>query len=118
MYGLPPDVDFSFFTGKTLLQICIGAHDLILNFDGSIAVTVVSSINCTTPGGQHQTYENFQQAAAFAANLVNKVVVTAHGDPAGTLTLEFHGGDRLSIFDDSKHYESYTVKAGNRMIVV
>lgn len=118
MYGLPSNVDLAFFKGKALLQVCIGAHDLILNFVGDISVTVTSSIGCTTSGGSIQQYDDFRRAAPAVITLLDHSVVLADGDEAGTLTLTFDGGGGLAIYDDSEQYESYTIKNGSKMIVV
>src|SRR2546423_309973 len=63
MYGLPPDADFAFFRGRTLLQICVGAHDLILNCDEDISITVISSIAYRDASGAIQKYVDFRSAA-------------------------------------------------------
>ncbi len=117
MYGLPVNVDLTFFQGKTLLQMCIGAHDLILNFDGRVCVTVTSSIECSTPNGDRK-YEDFRNGACSVAVFINDVVEAAIGDSEGTLQLSFNGGGHLAIFDDSKQYKSYTIKTEDRLIVV
>jgi hypothetical protein len=49
---------------------------------------------------------------------IHETVVSAKGDAKGTLTLEFSGGGRLSIFDDSKQFESYQIKNADVLIVV
>jgi hypothetical protein len=116
MYGLPRDVSLAFFEQRTLLQVCIGAHDLILNFDG-ISVTVTSSIGLSD-GHVVQRYQDFPQAAPALVTLLNQKITSAVGKDAGTLELLFIGGLTLSIYDDSKEYESYTIKNGGQLIVV
>ena len=118
MYRLPPDVDLSFFHGKTLLQICIGANEVIFNFDGCISVTVMSQLECHFADGAREVYEDFRAAAALIVKFIGTDVKTARGNQLGTLTLEFEGGGSLSIFDDSDQFESYTIKNGNKLIVV
>ena len=118
MYGLPHDIDLTFFRGKTLLQVCIGAHDLILNFDGDVNVTVTSSIGCVDSSGITQNYSSFREAACAVANFLNQTAVFAEGNKLSTLILKFDGGGMLLIYDDSKDYESYTIKHERREIVV
>ena len=118
MYGLPHDVNLSFFRGKKLLQLCIGVHDLILNFDGDVSVTVTSSVGFVDSSGTIQKHDDFREAACAMAALLDQTALSAHGDVAGTLTLTFDGGGMLIVYDDSKDYESYTIKNGDRMIVV
>ena len=118
MYGLPSNVNLDFFNDRILLQACFGAHDLILNLEGDIRITVMSSLGCLGPGGEIHRYVDFQQAASAVLALLNHRVVSAQGDEAGTLTLRFDGGGVLVIYDDSKAYESYTIANGDQMIIV
>jgi hypothetical protein len=118
MYGLERGVNLAFFTGKILLQICIGCHDLILNFDGDVSVTVTSGLACVEPDRAMQRYDDFCEAAPKVLEFLNQAVLFVEGDEAGTLTLKFDGGGTLSIYDDSKEYESYTIKNGSQLIVV
>ncbi len=118
MYGLPRDLNLAFFNGKALLQACFGAHDVILNFDGNISVSVTSSLGCTGSGGSFQQGDDFRQIAPAVLELLNQTVLAAEGDEAGTLTLKFDGGGMLAIYDDSKNYESYIINNGGEMIVV
>jgi Family of unknown function (DUF6188) len=117
MYGLPHDIDLAFFIQQTLLQVCIGACDLILNFEG-VSVTVTSSVGFADSTGAFRRYDDFPRAASDLVTLLNQSVTSAEGDNAGTLTLRFDGAATLSIYDDSKQYESYTVKNGAQIIVV
>jgi hypothetical protein len=130
MYGLPRDIDLGFFKGKTLLQACFGAHDLILyfegevkleggiNLEGEVSVTVTSLLGCQDSGGRIQKYDDFRIAVPAVLALLNQTVLTAEGDEEGTLTLKFDGNGILAIYDDSKEFESYTIKCGERLIVV
>ena len=118
MYGLPKDINLGFFSGKTLLQACFGFCDLILNFDGAVSVTVTSSIGTVDSSGRVQQHDDFRQVAAAVLVLLNQSVLSAEGNEAGTLTLQFDGGGMLAIYDDSRYYESYTIRNGEQMIVV
>jgi uncharacterized protein DUF6188 len=118
MYGLPPDLDLEFFDGKTLLQVCVGAHDLILNFDDGLSVTVTSSVGCADSSGSIQRYGDFCQAAPAVLVLVNRVVLSARDEGAGTLALRFDGGGALYVYDDSQHYESYTINNSGAPVIV
>jgi hypothetical protein len=118
MYGLPHDINLAFFSGKTLLQVCIGAHDLILNFDDDVCVTVTSSVACMDSSNTMRRYDDFGAGASTLAALLNQTVVSAQGDEVGTLTLRFNNGGMLAVYDDSKEYESYTIKNGEHLIIV
>ena len=118
MYGLPTNINLDFFLEKTLLQICIGAHDLILNFDGNVSVTITSSIEFSCSKCSFQKTNDFRRIASTIAVLINQTIVSVEGNEAGTLTLKFDSGGIVTIYDDSKEYESYTIKNQKQIIVV
>jgi hypothetical protein len=98
--------------------VCIGAHDLILNFDGGVSVTVTSCIGFTSSSTPTQRYDDFRQAASILVTLINQKIVSAEGEKPGTLTLKFDDDRMLSVYDDSREYESYAIKNGEQLIVV
>jgi hypothetical protein len=127
MYGLPPDIDFSFFNGKMLFSVCISTHTLGLHFDANIPrdlgneinVSVMSTIRCIdSKGNIHDYPEDFRKAAMDVASLIEQTIIDAKGDSNGTLTLKFSAGGILSIYDDSKQYESYTIEHHGKLTVV
>ena len=118
MYGLPPNLDLSFFVGRELYSVHFAMHSLILHFDGDVSVTVTSSVGYMGSDGNIQQSEDFREAAPAVLALLNQTILYAEGTEAGTLTLKFDGGGMLIIYDDSKHYESYTITNGTQTIVV
>jgi len=118
MYGLPRDVCLTFLHGRTLLQACFGANDLILNFDGEVSVTVTSSVGYSDRGGTHRRCAELTAAAKDIVALLNRTVLTAAGHETGSLELKFDTGEILTIYDDSAEYESYVINNGGHMIVV
>ncbi len=118
MYGLPPDIDLSFFAGQKLIQVCVGFHDLILHFDEGVSATITSAVGCRNRHEMSCRFEEFPVAASAVAGFLNKVVKCARGDTDGTLTIEFEGDEWLEMYDDSEQFESYVIKHGDREIVV
>jgi len=118
MYGLPSSVSLSFLEGRTLLQVCIGLHDLILNFDGDTTITVCSSIGYSTTFAQVKRYVDFRQSATVLCTFLGTTIRAAKNAGDGTLALEFTKGRTLHLYDDSTDYESYTIKHGDQLIVV
>lgn len=118
MYGLPSGANLDFFQKRTLLQICIGSNDLILNFDNGVSVTITSHVGWTDSYNKHNTYENSADAISVIVQLLGKSVTSATGDEEGTLSLIFDGGGCFFVYDDSKQYESYVIKNRDKLIVV
>jgi hypothetical protein len=118
MYGLPANFNAELFQGKTLLQVCIGAHELILNFDEGLSVTITSSVEFKRSDGSSQYCDDFCASASTVSSLVNKKVITAEAEAPRALKLKFENGEGLSIVDDSKEFESYTINYRGKTIVV
>jgi len=118
MYGLPKGLSLEFLCGQTLLQVCVGAHDLILNFHDDVSVTVTSRIACAGPDGARHEYDDFRQAAPELMVFLNETIAKAEGSEDGTLRLAFDTGGTITIYDDSAEYESYTIRHGERVIVI
>jgi hypothetical protein len=123
MYGLPPNIDLSFLKGQTLVQVCFGEHSVVLNFSAGtsglpVSISVQSAVELSLPeGGQHR-WEDFRQGAGFLMALISNTVAAATGTTDGTVTLEFNEGGVLRLYDNSKHYESYSIRHGEKIIVV
>jgi hypothetical protein len=118
MYGLQIGVDLSFFVGTALSQVCIGANELILNFDSDISVTVESRIALTSPGTATEQFDNLRASAALLVGLLELQVATVEARPEGTLRLQFKTGHILDLYDTSETYESYQIRHGSDVIVV
>lgn len=118
MHGLPKEIDLNFLLSKTLVQACFGEQDLILNFCDGISITVMSCIGCADTSGEIQQHEDFRRAAPSIFALLSKSLVSWEANENGTLALGFEGGTALMIYDDSRQFESYVIKHGDRLIVV
>ena len=118
MNGLPNNIDLDFFHGQKLLQICVGANEMIWNVDGYVSITATCAFACTPVGGSRHGYDDFRSAVGGVAYLVQEIVKSAKGTPDGTLTLECGDGTRLELYDDTKQFESYVIRNGDEVIVV
>jgi hypothetical protein len=110
VHGLPPEVDLSFFRGCTLLQVCIGQNEVILNFDPPATVTVVTAFLLC-----RRIHANGEPGLP---GLLGEQVEDVQWRPDGTLTLLFPGGQFIQLCDDSEQYESYVITHGNRTYAV
>jgi hypothetical protein len=118
MYGLPKEIDLSFLVGRELLQVCFGRHDLNLNFDRNVHISVTSCIGYSGVQGDLCRQEDFAAASQFLTSLLSQTVLSVKGDDEGTLVLIFSGGPELFVYDNSKQYESYTIQHGEQIVVV
>lgn len=116
MFGLPEDFDGSFMVGRSLLQVCIGRHEVILKFDGNVEITIESEFR-VTGRGQDRVFDLPPEGGAASLIFLQGIVSEVHGDRSGTLTLTFAEG-RLELYDTSTHYESYQIRRGDQIYVV
>jgi hypothetical protein len=118
MYKLPLDLDLGFFVCRVLVQVCVGLSDIIFNFDNGLSVTLTSSLGCQRPAGGFRRYKNLVRGSRDVMEFLNRTVTSAEDLSSGTLRLNFEGGGFVEFYDDSDHYESYVIQAGDRIIVV
>jgi len=128
MYGLPPDIDLSFFVGRELNQVAVGAYNIQLNFDGPVLSPGVQSLlslsvqsrvehNAKEIVEEWEGDESMPLAAASLLGLIGLSVVSVQGDQDGTLTLEFSNGDVVRVFD-TEGYEAYQICYEDQRIYV
>lgn len=120
MYGLSKEIDLSFLNGRELTQVAIGVYQVQFGFDENVRISVESYFSYSD-GQEEWIWRPEPGASQIAARTVALLGATiqsfeAHED--GTLTLAFCGGQRLTILDNSKEYESYEITLPGRTIVV
>lgn len=119
MYGLPKSVDLSFLVGATLIQVCVGENEVVLNFDGDISVMSASSVRYAQAGERDAVlFEEARPAGQVLLGLLGTAIseVANYGD--GTVGLLWSSGERVELLDSWKEYESYTIRHGDLLIVV
>jgi hypothetical protein len=119
MYGLPEDLDLSFFIGTTLIQLGMGEHQIAFVLHPDVRLSVGSRMRLTNPEAEMFTIdEDYRETAGVLLHLISHDVQTANRTPSGALRLEWSNGAALEVDDDSDQYESYTINHGDRLIVV
>ena len=118
MYGLPSGTNLDFIKSTTLIQVCFGPFDLILNFHRDVSISIYSSIAVGPAGTNLLRHTSFEEIGREILSLLNRDVLNVEWSPNGTISLTFEGNDLLEIYDDSAHYESYTLSGPAGLIVV
>ncbi len=120
MYGLKTDVDLSPLKHKRLIQICFGAHDLILNFEDEYSILVTSTIRLRFD--KIETYleaNDFSSMATALMSIVNCQITDVCVVDSQTLKLVFSGASiSLELVDDCANYESFTISGPDLRVVV
>lgn len=118
MHGLPADLDLTFLQGIVLLQVCTGANEVILNFDGDVSIAVESKCRVRDASGRETAFNHPRSSSAALTELLSDVVTEALGSTDGTLRLAFSRGAIVEIYDSNEHYESYQIRHGSRTYAV
>lgn len=118
MYGLPRDLDLSFWSGTTLDQVCVGEHDVQLNFSlPAVRLSAQTSYRVTTSTGS-SIYESPRTGASRLVELLGMTVTRAFDGGKGTFRIEFGESISVEFFDDDPDHECYQVRYDGRVIVV
>lgn len=118
MHGLDTKIDLSFLKGREVIQVAIGIHDVQFVFDKDVRISITGSFRYVSREGSSEWQPGAPEAAAPAIRLLGATVERVYGRKDGTLDLELSTGDCLTILDNSKEYESYTITYPGRTIVV
>lgn len=110
--------ELKFLLGLPLFQVCIGANEVILNFDEDVSITVESTISFHDAGGHKAIYSPLQSAALALVKLLSSKIDGLSLDQDGTLSLHFGTGDTLIVHKDPGPYESYHVKRQREVYIV
>lgn len=120
MYGLSKDIDLSFLNGRELVQVAIGVYQVQFGFDEDVRISVESYFGYSDGQGEWiwRPEPGASQIAARTVALLGSSIQGFQAHEDGTLILTFHGGQRITILDNSKQYESYDITLPGRTIVV
>ena len=118
MYGLPPDLDLSFWSGTTLDQVCVGQNDIQLHFSlPAVSLMARTSYRVTTGTGS-TVYENSPRGVSHLIELLGMTVTRALDNGQGTLRIEFGESITVEVFDEDPNYECYQVEHDGQLIIV
>lgn len=118
MYGIPPGTDLSFLTGASLLQICIGENEVILNLDHDISIMIASNVQVSSPDERPTVLEAAKDLGTVLLPLVSATILDTVSTSNGELQLIWNTGFVTTLLDTWKEFESYTVRNGETLFVI
>ncbi len=123
MYGVPGDLDLSRFVGARLDEIGLGEFIVQFRFQaadtpgqqGSLLVGVEGKWELRDDTGVviDQSQPNADREAYRVHRLLGQTVVATAVDAPESFALHFDGSEQLHVFDDSEHYESFSIHPGD-----
>lgn len=118
MYGLPEDVDLSFLLNSQLLKLRRYEWNLILEFDAPVEINIESRALFSHAGNVSEWVCGCSEKEVVSNAMVGATIVSFSATRSGTLEIDFSNGSKLSVFDNSKEFESYTISGPGLTVVV
>ena len=119
MHGVPANLDLQQFQGDYLTQLCIGQYDLQFNFGAGSNITVEGHWELRDARGilLDQAIKPPALRECYKVHVLLLATVTSFlVDPPRSFTLLFDNGMKLTVFDSSEQYESFSIQPGNIFI--
>lgn len=124
MHGVPADLDLSPFEGLTLTNIGLGPHDLRLAFTNYPDPDRHLSIEATWElrGTDDEIIDRADDAYGLRDTplhfhrIIGQEVTSSLVSAPDWIELGFGNGVRLRVYDDSEHYESFTIQPGDIVV--
>jgi hypothetical protein len=115
MYGVPADLDLSHFTNAVLIRLCLGEYQVQFHFHplGSISVEGKWELRDASGSVMDGMDRKALGDAIYAHRLLGKCVIGGSLDAPRSFSLRFESGDVLTIYDDSREYESFSIQPGD-----
>jgi hypothetical protein len=115
MYGVPADLDLSRFKGALLIQLCVGEFQMDFRFHPKLSISVEGKWEVRDSTGSliDVMKPNAQRDALYIHVLLGKRVDGFTLDASGSFSLRFETGHVLTVFDESREYESFSIQPGD-----
>ena len=117
MYGVPADLDLARFKGATLDCLGIGAFSIQFHFDPSSTISAEGKWELRDSAGvliDNGDGESIvERESLHLHRIIGKSVESYSVSAPDSFSLRFESGHTLTIFDDSKQYESFSIQPGD-----
>ena len=111
MYGVPTDLPLHHFVGQELNQIAMGRFQVQLHFSGTGSIYIEGRWELRDAAGEMvDTVQEHADRESFRIHrILDLPVARFEVDAPRSFTLIFEPAYRLTVFDDSPQYESFSV---------
>lgn len=109
MYPLEKNIDLSFLIGRTLRQVCVESHQVLLNFDQDLTITVEEDCLLSIGADLKAISANNPMESKELALLLDQKIEQAKPVDEANLLLEFSGARHLTLLGASDKYECYSI---------
>jgi hypothetical protein len=119
MYGVPADLDPTAFVGQELTEVAIGAYNLQFHFHPELIISIQghwelrdSTGTIVEQSGSNDHEDSHSQIVATPTSLphlLGRSVIRLRISAPKWFEIEFDSSECLRVFDDSPHYESFSI---------
>jgi hypothetical protein len=111
MYGVPADLPVNVFVGKELNQIGLGRFQIQFHCSGTGSIFVEGRWELRDSVGElvDRSTEHDRRQSYRVHSIIDVPIVGSEIDPPRSFTLAFESGHRLTVFDDTPQYSSFSV---------
>ena len=111
MYGVPADLPIPRFVGDFLFSITLAGGSIHFNFNRSGTISVHGGWELVDGVGTTiESYCDFEKREAYRVHMIlSQDVIDCALDPPRSFSLTFASGHRLTVYDDSSAYESFSI---------
>jgi hypothetical protein len=112
MYGVPENLPLEPFVGQELKQIALGRFQTQLHFSGRGSIFIEGRWELREPDGAivDRSQDHDARDCYRIHRILDLPVSRFEIDAPASFTLIFTPGYRLTVFDDSPQYESFSVR--------
>lgn len=112
MYGVPPDLPLDRFLGRDCTLIGIGRCEIRFMFPSTGDICVYSRWEVCDDSGRmiDRAREHAERSCYFVHKVIDSPVHRYVINAPKSFTLFFENGYSLTVFDDSEHYESFSIQ--------
>ena len=118
MYGVPDKQRLIRLLGKELIQVGIGSHQVLLQFEDNISISVETEIEHDIPDERVRHYNEFWRQDTSLPRLLGAKVDDIDVIRSKRLCLKFSNDHRICVNDDSNEYEVLTIRIDDELIIV
>jgi len=118
MYGVPADLDLSIFQRAILTQVSIGEFQIQFHFHPTASISVEGNWELMDAAGNRiDSAKPNEERDVFRLHVLLGKTVEHHSvAPPRAFSLGFESGYVLTIFDDSREYESFSIQPGDKFV--
>ena len=117
MYGFDKEIDFTFLVGRSLVQICVGLFQIILNFDDGVSISIEGTFEHIFNGVMPKQFV-LPDAAFSLIGLLGTKIEDVKAIDKVTLEIKFSDCSTLRLKDSNPNTESFQISSPLGEIIV